>query len=79
MKKKSKLSKRITWRVILIMAFFNVFIIGAIVFFALVVSEIQSTALAKNIIDGINGKLVKSKGLIQPPLLGTVHILGQEH
>ena len=65
MTKKSKLSKRITWRVILIMAFFNVFIIGAIVFFALVVSEIQSTALAKNIIDGINGKLVTMQRAVE--------------
>ncbi len=56
--KKSKLSRRITWRVIRIMAFFNVFIIGAVVMFDLMVSEIQSEALARNVIDGIDGKSV---------------------
>jgi sigma-B regulation protein RsbU (phosphoserine phosphatase) len=65
MKKKSKLSKRITWRVIWIMTFFNVFIIGAIVFSSLIVSEIQSTALAKNIIDGIDGKLVTMQRAVE--------------
>ena len=58
MKKKSKLSKRITWRVILIMMFFNVFIIGAVFIFDLAMSLLQSETRAQHLIDGIEGKLV---------------------
>ena len=36
--KKSKLSRRITWRVIGIMSFFNVLIVGVIVAFVFVLS-----------------------------------------
>jgi serine phosphatase RsbU (regulator of sigma subunit) len=51
---KSKLSRRITWRVILIMLFFNVFIIGAVIVFELSVTTIESGARAQSIIDGID-------------------------
>lgn len=54
MKMKSKLSRRITWRVILIMLFFNVFIIGAVIVFELSVTTIESGARAQSIIDGID-------------------------
>ena len=55
--KKSKLSSRITWRVILIMVIFNVFIIGAVFLFDLAVSFLESELRAQHIMEGINGKL----------------------
>ena len=57
MKKKSKLSRRITWRVIGIIVFFNVFIIGAVILFDLVMAMLQSETRAQHLIDGIEGKL----------------------
>ena len=57
MKKKSKLSRRITWRVIGIIVFFNVFIIGAVIIFDLVMALLQSETRAQHLIDGIEGKL----------------------
>lgn len=54
---KSKLSRRITWRVILIIVFFNVFIIGAVFLFDMVVSKIESEDRAQYIMAGIDGKL----------------------
>ena len=36
---KSKLSRRVTWRVILIMVIFNVFIIGAVFVFDLIIAD----------------------------------------
>lgn len=56
-KKKSKLSRRITWRVIGIMVFFNAFIIGALIIFGIGISELGSTSRGRYIIDGIDGKL----------------------
>ena len=55
--KKSKLSSRITWRVILIMVIFNVFIIVAVFLFDLAISFIESELRAQHIMEGINGKL----------------------
>ena len=55
--KKSKLSSRITWRVILIMVIFNVFIIGVVFLFDLAVSFLESELRAQHIMEGINGKL----------------------
>ena len=57
-KTKSKLSQRITWRVIAIMGFFNVFIIGAVFFFDLAISEEGSRTRAQYLIDGIGSRLV---------------------
>lgn len=56
-KKESRLSRRITWRVILIMMFFNVLIIGAVFLFDLAISLIGSEMRAQHLIDGIEGKL----------------------
>lgn len=56
-KTKSKLARRITWRVILIMAFFSVFIIAAIFFFNLVIAGLNAEMRANQLIDGVGGKL----------------------
>ena len=56
-KRKSKLARRITWRVILIMLFFNVFIIGAVLLFDMGMSLVNSEMRAQNQIEGIEGKL----------------------
>ena len=55
--KKSKLSRRITWRVIGIMLFFNVLIIGAILAFVFIVSLMNSSSRGKYVVDGIEGKI----------------------
>ena len=57
-KRKSKLSRRITWRVILIMLFFNAFVVAAVIVFDLGISRVESAMRAQNIINGIGGKLV---------------------
>ena len=55
--KKSKLSRRITWRVIGIMLFFNVLIIGAIIWSVLRVSFVNSSMRGQYVVDGIEGKI----------------------
>ena len=55
--KKSKLSRRITWRVILIMLVINVFIIATIFLFDMVTSLVDSEIRAYYMIDGVEGKL----------------------
>ena len=55
--RKSKLSRRITWRVILIMVLFGVFIIGAVFFFDMGVSMVESKGRAQYIMDVVDGKL----------------------
>ena len=55
--KKSKLSRRITWRVILIMLVINVFIIATIFLFDMVTSLVDSEVRAYHVIDGVEGKL----------------------
>ena len=55
--KKSKESKRITWRVILIMLFFNVLIIGAIIAFVFAYSLVNSGMRGQYVIDGIGGRM----------------------
>ena len=54
---KSKLSRRITWRVILMMVIFNVLIIGAVFLFDMTVSRIESEERAQHIIDFVDAKL----------------------
>ena len=54
---KSKLSRRITWRVILIMVLFNVFVIVAVFWFDMTISSLESETRSQYIIDGIDGKL----------------------
>ena len=54
--KKSKLSRRITWSVILVMVLFSVFIIGAVFLFDMAISKIESETRSQYIIDGIDGK-----------------------
>ena len=51
------MSRRITWRVILIIIFFNVFIIGAIFLSDMLLSLLQSEMRAQYLIEGIEGKL----------------------
>ena len=55
--KKSSLSHRITWRVIGIILFFNVLIIGAITWSVLRVSFLNSSMRGQYVVDGIEGKL----------------------
>ena len=52
-----KLSKRITWRVILIMLCFNVLIIGAILIFVFAYSLANSGMRGQYVIDGIGGRM----------------------
>ena len=56
-KKKSKLSRRITWRAIGIMLFFNVLIIGVIIVFVLLASLLISELRGQYVADGISGKM----------------------
>ena len=55
--KESKLSRRITWRVIVIMLFFNVLIISAIVAFVFAYSLANSGMRGQYVTDGIGGRL----------------------
>lgn len=55
--KKNKLSRRITWRVILILLVFNVLIIAAVFLFDIAVSLVDSQTRAHHVIDGVEGKL----------------------
>ena len=55
--KKSKLSHRITWRVIGIMVFFNVLIIGVIIWAVLRISFVNSSMRGQYVVDGIEGKI----------------------
>jgi sigma-B regulation protein RsbU (phosphoserine phosphatase) len=56
-KKKSKLSRRITWRAIGIMLFFNVLIIGVIIVFVFLASLLISELRGQYVADGISGKM----------------------
>jgi sigma-B regulation protein RsbU (phosphoserine phosphatase) len=62
---KSKLASRITWRVLLIIVFFNVFVIGAVIIFALRFSQRESEMRAQNLMNGISGKLVNVKKVLE--------------
>ena len=55
--KRSKLSGRITWRVIGIMSSFNVLIIGVILVFVFRVSLKNSDMRGQYVVDGIEGKI----------------------
>lgn len=55
--KRSKLSRRITWRVLGIILCFNILIIGAILLFVLEVSLMNSSMRGKYVADGIAGNL----------------------
>ena len=55
--RKSKLSRRITWRVILTMVVFGVFIIGAVFLFDMAVSRLESQERAQHVIDVVDSKL----------------------
>ena len=54
---KGKLSRRITWRVIGIILFFNVLIIGAILGFVFIVSLMNSSSRGQYVVDGVEGKI----------------------
>ncbi len=58
--RKGKLSRRITWRVIGIMFFFNVLIIGAIIVFVFIVSLINSSSRGQYVVEGIEGNIESS-------------------
>ena len=55
--KKSKLSRRITWRVIAIMSFFNVLIIGAMFWSVFGISLANCNMRGQYVVDGIEGKI----------------------
>ena len=55
--RKSKLSRRITWRVILIMLIFSAFILGTMSLFDLTASTIESKERAQHVIDVVEGEL----------------------
>ena len=55
--KRSKLSRRITWRVIGIMIFFNVLIFGAVFYFDLLASRLEGELRSKHVISAIEGRL----------------------
>ena len=55
--KKSKLSRRITWRVIAIISFFNVLIVAAIVAFVFIFSLGNGSMRGQYVTDGIAGNV----------------------
>ena len=55
--KNGKLARRITWRVILILLFFNLFIIAAVGGFNLALSLTNSEMRAQYLIDGMENKM----------------------
>lgn len=55
--KKSKLSRRITWRVIAIISFFNVLIVAAIVVFVFIFSLGNGSMRGQYVTDGIAGNV----------------------
>ena len=61
----SKLSRRITWHVILIMTIFNVLIIGAVILINLRFSYKESEVRALNLMDAISGKLMNMKRAVE--------------
>ena len=63
--KRSKLSRRITWRVIGIMLFFNVLIIGAILIFVFIISLMNSNSRGQYVVDGIEGKIEATLWAVQ--------------
>ena len=56
-KKKSKLSRRITWRVILIVTLINMLIMGVVYLFNLITVEMEGEMRSQHIMDGIEGKM----------------------
>ena len=68
---KGKLSRRITWRVIGIILFFNVLIIGAILGFVFIVSLMNSSSRGQYVVDGVEGKIES--------MLWAVHIAAANH
>ena len=56
-KKKSKLSRRITWRVIGIVLIINVLVIGVVFMFDLAVALMESDMRAKYLIEGVEGRI----------------------
>ena len=63
--KKSKLSRRITWRVIGIVAFFNVLIIFFIMYFVQEVSVLLGSSRCQYVIDGIGGKVETMQRVVE--------------
>ena len=59
------MSHRITWRVILIMTLFNVFVIGAVFISDLAVSEVESEMRAQYLMDGLHGKLCVMQSAVE--------------
>ena len=55
--KKSKLSKRITWRVIGIVTIINVLVIGVIFLFIMAVALFESDMRAQYLMEGIEGRI----------------------
>ena len=56
-KKKSKLSRRITWHVIAIVSITNVLVIGAIFMFVMVMALVESDMRAQYLMEGIEGRI----------------------
>lgn len=69
---KSKLSRRITGHVILIITIFNVLIIGAVILFNLRFSYKESEVRALNLMDAISGKLMNMKKTVEIAAINNV-------
>lgn len=69
---KSKLSRRITGHVILIITIFNVLIIGAVILFDLRFSYRESEVRALNLMDAIGGKLMNMKKAVEIAAINNV-------
>ena len=69
---KSKLSRRITGHVILIITIFNVLIIGAVILFNLRFSYKESEVRALNLMDAISGKLMNMKKAVEIAAINNV-------
>ena len=74
-REKSKLSKRITGRIILITLLFNLFIITAVGMFSLVMSLVNGEMRADYLIDGMENKLETLLQVVKAMSCSMMHTL----
>jgi len=70
--KKSKLARRITWRVSMIMLFVNILVMAFVLLFVIVVSEDQSNTRSQYITDGISMNLKTMIDLVETAAVNNV-------
>ena len=73
--KKSKLSKRITWRVIGIVTIINVLVIGVIFLFVMAVALFESDMRAQYLMEGIEGRIETMVQVVKTASFLTIYSL----